>query len=146
MGGPVNQGVAVKAEHPVAEGKVGAALEGGGKIGQGGAQAFHILGRQHHAVQALGQGVQAGNRHEFPVELQLQAAGQCGAVPRGVDRQPDLLGVLVGLLCQLELLELTVTGIHKVPRWTSLYFWFLRPNRARMGAVSFQQELDSTAS
>ena len=52
--GAIDQGIPLKAEHRVAEGEIRPALQCRRKIGEGGAQAFPILGRQHHAVQPSG--------------------------------------------------------------------------------------------
>ena len=67
--GAIDQGIPLKAEHRVAEGEIRPALQRRRKIGEGGAQAFPILGRQHHAVQPVGQGVQAVGQPELAVEL-----------------------------------------------------------------------------
>ena len=115
-GSPVDHRVPLEAKHRVAEGKVRPALQSGCKIGEGGAEALGVLGGHHHPVHPLGQAVQGLGQLEFAVELQLQAGGQAGTAPRRIDRQPGALGVLVGLGGQLELLELTVSGIHGVPR------------------------------
>ena len=111
--GQVQGAAAVVAEHGVTHHKVGALLQGGGKVGEGGGGALHVLAHQQHAVHRGGKlAFQPVHQPELAVQLLGQRKGQGVAAARGVHQQIGALGVGIGLFPQLAALQGAVTAVH----------------------------------
>ena len=113
LGAQVKGGGPVKAEDGVAHRKVGPGLQSGGKIGQGGGGALHILADQQHACHRIGQlALQRRHQPELAVQLVRQRIFQRQMAAGGVNEQIAALGIGVHLLRQLSALQGTVTAVH----------------------------------